>query len=85
LQQKEQSPMREINIREKNTNATKKNYLIQQQNKATKTIKTKMQCEMQHQRKETNATKKYYLLQQQNKATSTIKQSAKARCNIKKE
>ena len=58
--------------------------MLQQQNKATETRKTKVQGEMQHQRIKTNATTKYYLLQQQNEATSTIERKRKSEMQHKK-
>ena len=72
--------MREINIRKKKINATKKNYLLQQQNKATAT--NKKQSEMQESNIIIRLTqqRKKYLLQQQNKATATTRN--KAQCEM---
>jgi hypothetical protein len=74
---------REMQYQKKETNATKKYYLLQYQNKATTTTEQSAMRESNI-RKKTNATKKYYLLQYQNKATTTTEQSAMRESNIRK-
>ena len=72
----------EMQDQKKETNATKKYYLLQHRNKATATKnRTKSKCEKSNiRKKKTNATKKNYLLQQQNKATATTRN--KAQCEM---
>jgi hypothetical protein len=54
----------------KETNATKKYYLLKHQTKATATTEQSAIRESNIREKKTNATNKYYLLQHQNKATA---------------
>jgi hypothetical protein len=66
-QQNKATTMRDARLK-KETNATKKCYLLQHRNNTTTTEQIAMG---EATSKKTDATKKYYLLQHQNKATAT--------------